>query len=287
MFCGTCGSRQPGNAVYCWNCGSQLSSRPQPADEAARVATALPQATAAPQAASADHQEGPEPATWHDDLDHAGNARVGKENRSVKIGIISVLALVVLAVGAYSIFSVARSGTTTSQTLSASRLSLPGISLEPPQGWTSFPSSESGTLVMAPPGATSTCPNTPSSSPPARCIEAVTISRSEPAGLNVSSPDEAVQQLVNGRFSALHSSIRHTTALTQKSFTADGCLTAFSEWRVSWTAPPDTIEGWVVIQTNTVYQNSYFASVFIRLTAQSDGSAEKLANNILSSIRCS
>jgi len=75
--------------------------------------------------------------------------------------------------------------------------------------------------------------------------------------------------------------------LTHKSFTVNGCPAAFSEWRVSWTAPPDTIEGWVVVQTNTAYQNSYFASVIIRLAMQSNGSAQALENNIVSSIRCS
>jgi hypothetical protein len=211
---------------------------------------------------------------------------MGHKNRPVQIAIIGIVALAVVGAGAYGILSLTRSGTATSQTLSASRLSLPGISLEPPQGWTSFPASESGTAVMAPAGASNACPNTPGGGP-ARCIEAVTISRSEPAGLNASSPQEAVQQMVNGRFSALHTYIRHTTVLSQKAITSGGCPAYLSEWRVNWTAPPDTIEGWVVVQTNTAYQNSNFASVFIRLTARNDGSAQTLIGNIASSIKCS
>jgi hypothetical protein len=191
---------------------------------------------------------------------------------------------VVLAVGGYLAFSVISPGTATSEPLSASRLSLPGISVAAPQGWTRFPSDEPGTLVMAPAGATNTCPAMRSG--PARCIEAVTLSRDNPVLLSVSSPEQAAQQLVSGRFSALHSSIRGTAALSTESFTANGCPAAFSEWRVSWTAPPDTIEGYAVVRTNTAYQNNHFASVFIRLTAHRDDSAQALAQRIVSSIRC-
>ena len=225
-FCGKCGSKQPDDAGYCWNCGAQLNSAAQPAHETAAAATVQSRGPAVPQdepgyQESPGHQESsgyredpqyggnpgyrasPGYAAQYRGTSQAGNARMGHKNRPVQIAIIGIVALAVVGAGAYGILSLTRSGTATSQTLSASRLSLPGISLEPPQGWTSFPASESGTAVMAPAGASNACPNIPGGGP-ARCIEAVTISRSEPAGLNASSPQEAVQQMVNGRFSALH-----------------------------------------------------------------------------------
>jgi hypothetical protein len=279
MFCSKCGSKQPDDAAYCWKCGSQLGLTPLSAEEAVSTATASPSTSAAP-------QEEPGYTATYDDPHQTGQARADNKKRPLRIGIISVFALVVLGAGSYAIFSAMRSGTAASQALSGSRLSLPGISLEPPKDWTSFPVSESGTLVMAPPGATNNCPNTPSGGP-ARCIEAVTVSRTESANLNASSPANADQQLVNGRFSALHADIQRTTTLAQKSFTADGCPAYSSEWRVTWTKPPDTIEDWVAVRTKTPYKNSYLASVFIRLTAQNAASAQTLANDVVSSIKCS
>jgi hypothetical protein len=226
----------------------------------------------------------PEPATppvqkpikQEDEPRISTGERIKKKIKQNKI-VVGLLALVVLGAGSYAIYSVTSSG-------SASRLSLPGISVVPPEGWTSYPVNESGVLSMAPPGAESGCPNTPSGGGP-RCIDGVTIYRNLEGVQSGDDPEGALQQLASIRFNALRASIRNTTVLTRNALTIDGCPAYLTEWRVSWIGPPDTIEGWVTIRTNTAYQNSYLAAVFIRFSAQ-DNNPSQMLMAIVSSIMC-
>ena len=230
-------------------------------------------------------------ATRREDSYRPENA-VAAKKPWMKISIGSLLVLALLGAGSYTIYSVTHSGSSGSgvgssatQALSASRLSLPGISVDPPKGWTSFPVSGPGNLAMAPPG-TGSCPNTPYGGP-ARCLEAVSISRRNLSTLpSGGDPKEALELLANERFDTLRASIRNTVVLSRKALTVDGCPSYLTEWRVSWLEPPDTIEVLVMVRTNVVSQNTRLASIFIRLASQSANSSRMLMNAIVSSVRC-
>ena len=230
-------------------------------------------------------------ATPREDSYRPENAVAAAKKPWMKISIGSLLVLALLGAGSYTIYSVTHSGSSGSgagssatQALSASRLSLPGISVDPPKGWTSFPVSGPGNLAMAPPG-TGSCPNTPYGGP-ARCLDAVSINRNLSTLPSGDDPKEALGLLANERFDTLRASIRSTVVLTRKALTIDGCPSYLTEWRVGWLERTDTIEGWVIVRTNVVSQNTYLASIFIRLASRSTNSSRTLMNAIVSSVRC-
>lgn len=217
------------------------------------------------------------------------NAVAAARKPWMKISIGSLLVLALLGAGSYTFYSVTHSrssgsGSSATQALSASRLSLPGISVDPPKGWTSFPVSEPGNLAMAPPG-TGSCPNTPYGGP-AKCLDGVSINRNLSTLPSGDDPKKALELLANERYDTLRASIRSTVVLTRKALTIDGCPSYLTEWRVTWLERPDTIEDWVVVRTNVVSQNTYLASIFIRLASRSTNSSRTLMNAIVSSVRC-
>jgi hypothetical protein len=242
--------------------------------------TSVPTAPTTPPLSGEDSPYG----TRREDSYRPENAVAAAKKPWMKISIGSLLVLALLGAGSYTIYSVTHSGSSATQALSASRLSLPGISVDPPNGWTNFPVSGPGNLAMAPPG-TGSCPNTPYGGP-ARCLDAVSISRNLSTLPSGDDPKEALELLANERFDALRASIRSTVVLTRKALTVDGCPSYLTEWRVSWLEPPDTIEIWITVRTNVVSQNTYLASIFIRLASQRTNSSRALMNAIASSVRC-
>ena len=68
-------------------------------------------AAAFPTSTPAAKQEGLEYTAQYGDPNHAGNTKASNKNRAIKIGIVSILALVILGAGSYALFSVTRSGT--------------------------------------------------------------------------------------------------------------------------------------------------------------------------------
>jgi hypothetical protein len=280
MFCTRCGSQQQDDAAYCSQCGSPLDSqKPQGAGTAKMAEPAKVPATSSE--ANAPRQ----PITSTDQRTHPPRAEpetIGSSSKSrlAKLWIVGVLALV-LGAGAYIIHSATQSD---SPALSSERMSLPGISVAPPQGWTSFPVSQPGQLAMAPPGSGSCPANAPGGS--LRCVEAVTLFRFSSNFSPGNDPEQALQVLANGRFNAIRSSLRQTTDLSQQSYTIGSCPAYKKEWHVSWSEAPDTFEGWVTVKTHTAYNNTYLAAVFIRLADSSNSSPQALMDAVISSIQC-
>jgi len=205
------------------------------------------------------------------------------KNRTIRIGTAGLLALAVLGGGSYTVYRITHSG----PALSSSRMSLPGISIAPPKGWTNFPASAPGQLTMAmAPSGTGSCPPGSSTGSP-RCIEAVAISTVPSYIYSGNSPQQGLRGLANQRFDAVHASIRQATSLNQQAFTVNGCPAYKEEWHISWSQSPDTLEEWVVVKTLTGYQGTHLASVFIRLADPSNPSPQALIDAMTSSIQCS
>lgn len=279
MFCTRCGSQQQDDAAYCSKCGSPLGSQKPQASEPVRVMSAV--------SGEPDASRRPITSTYqrtHPPQAESGATGSSSKSSPAKPWFVGVLAMLVLGAGAYIIYSVTQSGSAGSQGLSSARMSLPGISVAPPQGWTSFPVSQAGSLSMAPADGGSCSGNV--SGGPLRCIEALTITRVSPGIYSGDSPQQALQVLANGRFNAIQSFLRQTTSLSQQAYTIDGCPAYKKEWHVSWTRPPDTLEGWVTVKTHTAYNNSYIATVFIRLADSGNASPQALMDAIVSSIQC-
>ena len=276
MFCTRCGSQQQDDAAYCSKCGSPLGSqKPQAGESVRAMAAESGEADTPRQPITSEDQRTQPPQA---ELATAGSS---SKSRSARPWIVGVLALLVLGAGSYIIYSVTQSG---SPALSSKRMLLPGISVAPPQGWTSFPVSQPGTLAMSPPG-TGSCPaNAPGGSP--RCVEAVALFSGSPNMGSASSPQQGLQQLASDRFNALQATVRQASVLSQQSFTVDGCQAYKKEWRVSWSGAPDTLESYVTVKTRSPHQGHDLAAVFIRLSDSGDVSPQALMDAIVSSIQC-
>ncbi|MGH3222219.1 MAG: zinc-ribbon domain-containing protein [Streptosporangiaceae bacterium] len=273
MFCTRCGSRQRDDAAYCSKCGSPLGEQKPQVSGQIRMPGLSGEAGASRQ-----------PITSADQRTHLAQAEYdttgsSSKRRPARLWIVGVLVLLVIGAGSYIIYSVTQSG---SPALSSAQMSLAGISVAPPQGWTSFPVSQPSQVTMAPPGSGSCSANSPGGS--LRCVEAVTLFRVPSSMYSGNSPQQGLQQLASGRFSAVHA--RQVSVLSQQSFAVGGCPAYKKEWRVSWAGAPDTLESYVTVKTRSLYQGHYLAAVFIRLSVSSKVSPQALMNTIVSSIQC-
>jgi hypothetical protein len=59
-----------------------------------------------------------------------------------------------------------------------------------------------------------------------------------------------------------------------------------TEWHVTWTSPPDTLEEGIAIRTGVVYANTNIVYVFIRFADPAGASPQRMINTIVSSIQC-
>jgi hypothetical protein len=202
------------------------------------------------------------------------------KNRTIRIGTTGLLALVLLGGGSYTVYHSTRS----EPALSSSPMSLPGISINPPKGWTSYPVNSPLQLAMSPP-RTGSCP-TGLASGSLRCVEAVTLSRTPSNIYSGNSPQAALQETANGRFSRLSTSIRQVDTLNHQALTINGCPAYEQEWRVSWSQPPSTLEEFVFVRTPTAVQGTNLGSVFIRLADSGNSSPQALMDAMVSSIQC-
>lgn len=156
------------------------------------------------------------------------------------------------------------------------RLSLGGVWVAIPAGWTSRGLPASQQVAAAEPDLSPPCPSSLFGGPPA-CQDGLSLTRAH--GTDVIT---VLQQMSRTRFTAMHRFLADVTVLGRRVARIGGCPAYMTEWKVRWTSPPETLEEGVSLKAG----NAGVVYIFIRFADTSSSSAQARINDLLSAIRC-
>jgi hypothetical protein len=184
-----------------------------------------------------------------------------------------LVVVLVLLLGAGIFIAIRLSG-------NSNRLSLGGVSVAIPAGWHNANLPASQNAAAAEPSLSPPCPHSIFGGAPA-CQDALSLLGAQ--GANV---EQALHEVSQARFTAMQNYTTSVTVIRDQAMRVAGCPAYMTEWHVTWTSPPDTLEEGIAIRTGIANASTRVVYVFIRFADNVGGSPQNMINAIVSSIQC-